>query len=112
MDIRKNYYAILGVSPDATLGQIKAAFRVRAKKFHPDTTSLARRRSMTRFSDVSEAYKVLGNTRLRHVYDRRRRLARVDPKTEHVDLDANSTADGFTDLEVNALAEAAVGDLG
>ena len=32
-----NFYALLGVEPDATLAQIKKAYRKLARQHHPDT---------------------------------------------------------------------------
>jgi curved DNA-binding protein len=38
-DPNKDYYATLGVLPDADLALIKSAYRALAKKYHPDTGS-------------------------------------------------------------------------
>lgn len=38
-DVRVNYYDLLKVSPKATTGEIKAAFRQMALRVHPDKTA-------------------------------------------------------------------------
>ena len=50
----KNYYAILGVTPDSTDAEIKAAYRRLARKFHPDINPYG----TTKFKEISEAYEV------------------------------------------------------
>lgn len=66
----KNLYAILGVSPDAAQREIKRAYRMLARRFHPDSgTEVA---SAERFQEVKEAYQVLGDPLRRRAYDRQR----------------------------------------
>ncbi len=61
----KSYFAILGISPDATLAEIRSAYRRLAKEFHPDHYT----GSSKRFRDIQEAYSVLGNSRRRREYE-------------------------------------------
>ncbi len=64
-----NYYEILGVSPKASTGEIKAAFRKLSKKFHPDLNGNDPYfESM--FIKVQKAYEVLQNPEMRARYDR------------------------------------------
>jgi molecular chaperone DnaJ len=62
----KNYYAILGVSPTATFDEIRAAYRQRAKQYHPDYFG----NDSAPFLGVQEAYDVLGDPSNRSSYDR------------------------------------------
>ena len=62
----KNYYVILGVSADATLDQIKVAFRRRAMELHPDRSGV----SSGPFLEPREAYAILTDARRRRQYDR------------------------------------------
>jgi DnaJ-class molecular chaperone len=63
----KSYFAILGISPDATLNEIRSAYRRLAKEYHPDLYS----GGSERFRDIQEAYSVLGNNRRRREYQQR-----------------------------------------
>lgn len=60
----KNYYKVLGVARDADDRTIKKAFRVAAKKAHPDKGG-----SEAKMASVNEAYEVLSNPELRQRYD-------------------------------------------
>lgn len=51
------YYDILGISSDSTLNEIKAAFREKAKKFHPDLNSSPD--ANDKFIAINEAYTFL-----------------------------------------------------
>jgi hypothetical protein len=65
----KDYYAILGVSRDATLRQIKAAYRKLAKWHHPDACP-GDPDAATRFRLITEAYETLSDPLRRTIYDR------------------------------------------
>ncbi len=71
----KSYFAILGISPNATADEIRNAYRRLAKEFHPDLYT----GSSERFRDIQEAYSVLGNIRRKREYEQR--LRKVPIKT-------------------------------
>ena len=66
----KNYYEVLGVSRDATKDEIKKAYRVMAKKYHPDRNK-DDNDAIKKFQDASEAYEVIGNEESRAEYDKK-----------------------------------------
>jgi hypothetical protein len=39
MNVAQSYYSLLEVTPDSTLEEIHKAYRIKAKKFHPDVNS-------------------------------------------------------------------------
>ena len=63
----KDYYAILGVSPKATLEEIRLAYRKLARIYHPDLSSEID--AEDRFREVNQAYDVLANAEKRKAYD-------------------------------------------
>lgn len=66
----KDYYQILGLSRDATLDQIKAAYRKLALKYHPDRNP-GNKEAEEKFKEISEAYSVLSDPEKRKIYDSR-----------------------------------------
>ena len=68
MPAKPDYYKALGVSPTATPQELKAAYRLIAKKLHPDMGG-----SPTALSAVNEAYDVLSDPARRTEYDRERK---------------------------------------
>ncbi|KAK0140393.1 DnaJ subfamily C member 30 [Merluccius polli] len=66
---RTAYYDLLKVSPHATQSQIKTAYYKQSMVSHPDKNP-GDEEAARRFSEVSEAYAVLGNVGLRRKYDR------------------------------------------
>jgi curved DNA-binding protein len=63
----KDYYKILGVSRDASAAEIKKAYRVLAKRYHPDVSKEAN--AEEKFKEVGEAYEVLKDADKRAQYD-------------------------------------------
>uniref|UniRef100_A0AAV2JH83 DnaJ homolog subfamily C member 30, mitochondrial n=1 Tax=Knipowitschia caucasica TaxID=637954 RepID=A0AAV2JH83_KNICA len=63
------YYDILGVSAKATQAQIKTSYYKQSFSYHPDRNA-GSEEATQRFSEISEAYMVLGNKALRKKYDR------------------------------------------
>ena len=61
----KNYYSILGVTPDSTDAEIKSAYRSLARKYHPDINP----NGTSLFKDVTEAYETLSDAKKRLQYD-------------------------------------------
>jgi molecular chaperone DnaJ len=65
----KDYYAILGVSREATQEEIKRAYRQLALKYHPDRNP-GDKAAEERFKEINEAYAVLSDPERRARYDR------------------------------------------
>ena len=63
-----DYYTILGVPADATLSQIKKAYRKLARQHHPDTNP-GDHDAAERFKAITEAYEVLTDPARRKAYD-------------------------------------------
>lgn len=63
----KDYYATLGVPRDATLEQVKKAYRKLARQFHPDVSKDAQAES--KFKELAEAYATLKSPEKRSAYD-------------------------------------------
>ncbi|XP_043710679.1 NAD(P)H-quinone oxidoreductase subunit T, chloroplastic-like [Telopea speciosissima] len=72
-DLLKEYsdshYQFLGVSSDADLEEIKAAYRRLSKEYHPDTTSLPLKTASDKFMKLREVYDTLSNEETRKFYD-------------------------------------------
>ena len=64
----KNYYQILGVPENAERTQIKKAYIMLAKRYHPDKLSVEEKANDI-FADISEAYAVLSDDKKRAEYD-------------------------------------------
>ena len=67
-----DYYEVLGVAAEASDRDIKAAFRKKALKFHPDVNRSPN--AQETFMRYKDAYQVLSNATERQSYDRLRRM--------------------------------------
>ncbi len=66
---KRDYYEVLGVPRDASVTQIKQAYRGLAVKFHPDRNP-DDPAAEERFKEASEAYAILSDADKRARYDR------------------------------------------
>jgi len=62
-------YATLGVQPNATLDEIKRAYRRAAMKWHPDRNPGREAEAYAAFQEIREAYAILSDAEQRRVYD-------------------------------------------
>jgi len=70
------HYAALGLKSDASLADIKKAFRQKASQFHPDRNT--DEDAPARFRAAQEAYDVLSDDAKRQAYDDNRRRNLLD----------------------------------
>lgn len=79
--LRYDHYKVLGIPRDASVGQIKAAYRARVKDWHPDRNSS--QRATIVFHAVQEAYETLNDPVLRGQYDERLRFYKQTGSAEN-----------------------------
>ncbi|SDO00747.1 DnaJ domain-containing protein [Rhodoferax sp. OV413] len=72
----QDHYAALGLSPAATLADIKKAYRQRAAQYHPDRNTSPDAPQL--FRAVQTAYEVLADDERRKTYDDNRRRGLLD----------------------------------
>jgi len=66
---KRDFYDVLGVAKGASQDEIKAAYRKRAFKFHPDRNQ-DDPEAESKFKEAAEAYEILSNDEKRQTYDR------------------------------------------
>ena len=94
----KNYYEILGVSPNVTSDEIRIAYRKLSIKFHPD------KNNGDKFFEewakkINEAYDILGNQEKRQSYDETLKYSHNDKK------ESNSSSSFSSDPNHSSFAE-------
>lgn len=88
------YYDILGINKNATLNEIKAAYKSLAKKYHPDINP----NTSDLFKQINEAYSVLSDSVKRHEYDSLL-------SNDNCDLDVEDLTDDDLDAIISKLEE-------
>lgn len=68
--MNKNYYQHLGISENATLKEVKRAYRKLARTYHPDVNKS--KDASKKMAELNEAYYVLSDEKRRFEYDARR----------------------------------------
>ena len=63
----KDCYKVLGVSPNASLSEIKHAYRQKAKMLHPDVSGSPDERE--KFNEITQAYRILSDAKQRSIFD-------------------------------------------
>lgn len=63
----KDYYATLGLTPDADAAAVRAAYRRLARRHHPDLNRASD--ASAQMSELNEAYEALSDPARRRVYD-------------------------------------------
>ena len=74
---KRDYYEVLGVQKGASEDEIKKAYRVLAKKYHPDLHP-GDAEAEAKFKEANEAYEILSDAEKKEKYDRFG-FAGVDP---------------------------------
>lgn len=69
MAAKSDYYDILGISKNASVDEIKKAYRKQALQWHPDRHKDDKEEAERRFKEINEAYQVLSDKQKRAAYD-------------------------------------------
>jgi molecular chaperone DnaJ len=102
MPAKPDYYEVLGVPRNATLEDIKKAFREMALKYHPDRVPADQKKAAEeKFKEISEAYAVLSDSQKRALYDQYGHSG-IDQRYAQEDIfrgaDFGSVFEGMSDL--------------
>lgn len=68
LNLKKDYYKILGVNKNATQDEIKKAYRKLAMQYHPDRNP-GNPEAEAKFKELAEAYEIIGDPEERTKYD-------------------------------------------
>jgi len=82
----KDYYAVLGVPPDADQKMIRDTYRTLARQYHPDVNP-GDKQAEERFKEINEAYQALSDPEKRQKYDALRQ--------QYQQYQRRGAADGF-----------------
>ncbi|OQY10275.1 MAG: hypothetical protein B6I28_01340 [Fusobacteriia bacterium 4572_132] len=72
----KNLYEIFGIRQNATISEIKQAYKRNIHKYHPDISKDPD--SADKFKEIIRAYKIINNPQKRFEYDQKLKLCKVN----------------------------------
>lgn len=91
-----DYYKTLGISTNASADEIKRAYRIKSKQYHPDLNQSSD--AQEKLQKVQDAYDTLSNEHLRIVYDMKLKQAATTKEIEknfHYDFSSNYPKENF-----------------
>ena len=91
-ETKRDYYEVLGVDKSADDAKLKSAYRVLAKKYHPDMNP-GDKEAEAKFKEASEAYAVLSDPEKRRQYD----------QFGHAAFDQGAGGGGFGGFDFNGM---------
>jgi molecular chaperone DnaJ len=87
---KRDYYEILGIKKNASLDEIRKAYREMALRYHPDRVPHEQKKEAEeKFKEISEAYAVLSDAQKRALYDQYGH-AGIDQKYAQEDIFKNA----------------------
>jgi len=117
MSTKRDYYEILGVKKNASLDEIKKAYRELALRYHPDRVPAQQKKEAEeKFKEISEAYAVLSDAQKRALYDQYGHSG-IDQRYAYEDIfkgaDFSSVFEGMSDFGLGgSIFENIFSDLG
>ena len=96
---KRDYYEVLGVPKDASIQDIKKAYRRLAMKYHPDRNP--EEEAQEKFKEASEAAEVLTSEEKRRAYD----------QFGHAAFEGNAGGGGFHSGNFSSIFEDVFGDI-
>jgi DnaJ homolog subfamily B member 4 len=69
MDKNNDLYKRLGINKNATITEIKKAYKKEALKWHPDRNQHQKKLAEEKFKEISEAYEILSDENKKIMYD-------------------------------------------
>ena len=103
MATKRDYYEILGVKKNASLDEIKKAYRELALRYHPDRVPHEQKKEAEeKFKEISEAYAVLSDSQKRATYDEYGHSG-VDQRYTYEDIMRGGQWGGFEDIGLGDL---------
>lgn len=88
VDTTADPYLVLGIPKDASLAQLRDAYRLRIRQTHPDLGG-----DPEEAAQVNQAWSLIGDPADRARYDRDRRSRQQESRASHVPEDASADAD-------------------